>query len=295
MTATPRLGADCSVPANLGILRALQCTFVWRYSSDFPSKNLTLSEAQYLSAGGIDIGLVFENDINTWQGGFVEGVRNANTALFQARACQMPNGRPIYFAVDTDANPEDPRLIAYFRGVNSILGAASSGVYGSTGVCRALKSLGLVKFTWRSMSLGWNGGAGATNEFNVEQINGFNDTYDRDVAYTEDFGQWRIGWAPGMGVSTVSLRIVDMCAKEDPAKPQGVTTNFANVYPVEKALAAEGLLPIKYVDGAYGKMTIDAYRLWQQRLGYGGSDADGIPGAVSLTKLGDRHNFKVVA
>lgn len=295
MTSTPRLGADCSIYANLGQLHALNCTFVVRYVSNFPSKNLTHNEATYLTGGGMDMVLVFEDDINTWQGGYNAGAANAKVALAEARACEMPSGRPMYFAIDMDASPNDPRLIDYFKGINSVIGSASTGVYASTGVCRKLKSLGYVNYTWRTMSIGWNGGAGSTNEFNLEQVNRFNENYDRDVAYTDDFGQWRIGWTPWMQVSTVSLRIVDMCAKQDPARPQGVTTNFANVYPVEKALAAESLLALKYVDGSFGSMTVEAYKLWQQRLGYSGADADGIPGAVSLSKLGAKHSFKVVA
>lgn len=36
------------------------------------------------------------------------------------------------------------------------------------------------------------------------------------------------------------------------------------------------------------------YRQWQEKLGYKGKDADGIPGKESLTKLGKKHGFRVV-
>jgi peptidoglycan hydrolase-like protein with peptidoglycan-binding domain len=40
------------------------------------------------------------------------------------------------------------------------------------------------------------------------------------------------------------------------------------------------------VDGLFGAMTQDAYRAWQRRCGFRGSDADGIPGKISLQRLG---------
>lgn len=97
---------------------------------------------------------------------------------------------------------------------------------------------------------------------------------------------------------TVSLHIVQMCAREDPGKPQGQTTNSLQVMPVQNALVAEGLLSAtdkRWGRGSFGSMTVAAYRAWQQRLGYSGSAADGIPGHDSLTKLGAKHGFHVAA
>jgi len=103
---------------------------------------------------------------------------------------------------------------------------------------------------------------------------------------------------PPTSVHTVSLHLVQMCAHEDPNKPQGKTTNSDNVTPVQRALVAEGLLhdsDTSWGRGAFGSMTVEAYKAWQRRLGYSGSDADGIPGMTSLTKLGNKHGFRVVA
>jgi len=94
--------------------------------------------------------------------------------------------------------------------------------------------------------------------------------------------------------SGVSLAHVVAAAKRDPGLPQGGTTYKADVLPVEKALVAEGLLAAKYADGSFGSLTVAAYKAWQGQLGYSGSDADGIPGKTSLTKLGEKHGFKVV-
>lgn len=94
---------------------------------------------------------------------------------------------------------------------------------------------------------------------------------------------------------TVSLAHVVAAARKDPAAAQGHTTHKAEVLLVEKALHAEGLLDSEYVDGSYGTKTITAYASLQRRYGYTGSDADGIPGKTSLTRLGDKHGFTVTA
>jgi hypothetical protein len=93
----------------------------------------------------------------------------------------------------------------------------------------------------------------------------------------------------------VSLAHVVYAAKHDPAAAQGHTSYKAEVLLVEKALKAEGLLAAGYVDGSFGSLTVSAYKAWQGRLGYSGSSADGIPGKASLTKLGAKHGFQVVA
>lgn len=97
---------------------------------------------------------------------------------------------------------------------------------------------------------------------------------------------------------TVSLHIVQMCAREDPGRPQGQTTNAVNVLPVQAALEAEGFLSAsdkRWGRGSFGSMTVAAYAAWQRRLGYSGTAADGIPGQDSLSKLGAKHGFHVAA
>jgi hypothetical protein len=43
-----------------------------------------------------------------------------------------------------------------------------------------------------------------------------------------------------------------------------------------------------------GPLTRAAYKKWQQKLGFRGADADGIPGFTSLKRLGAKHGFGVV-
>ncbi|WP_327292433.1 GH25 family lysozyme [Streptomyces sp. NBC_01198] len=103
--------------------------------------------------------------------------------------------------------------------------------------------------------------------------------------------------APKPGpAKVVDLSNLIAAAKADPKGKQGHQTHAADVKFVETALKAEGLLSAKYAsDGSFGTTTVAAYKAWQKKLHYTGSDADGIPGSASLTALGKRHGFAVKA
>jgi hypothetical protein len=92
----------------------------------------------------------------------------------------------------------------------------------------------------------------------------------------------------------VSLSKVIVAAKRDP-KAKGTPVSYAGVKVVESALVDAGYLSKVYSDGHFGSATVDAYARWQRHLGYSGTAADGIPGKTSLTKLGARYGFEVVA
>lgn len=102
---------------------------------------------------------------------------------------------------------------------------------------------------------------------------------------------------PNLALPAVSLSAVIRAAKRDPALPGTPQTSPADVRTVETALLAERLFtePKFAHDGSFGTVTKDAYTKWQKRLGFTGADADGIPGTQSLTALGRKHGFRVVA
>src|SRR5664279_4360859 len=111
------------------------CTFVLRYLSNDPSKNLTRVEADSLRAQGQDIGVVWETTTNEVDGGYVAGVSAAQKAEQQAVAAGMPAGSPIYFAVDYDAQV-GPIISGYFQGAAEVLGGVGRvGGYGGYYVC----------------------------------------------------------------------------------------------------------------------------------------------------------------
>jgi len=92
----------------------------------------------------------------------------------------------------------------------------------------------------------------------------------------------------------VDLSRLVAAARSNPAAA-GTPVTYSGVRTVEAALVDAGLLQKRYSDGHYGTTTIAAYAKWQRKLGYRGSDADGIPGKTSLTRLGDKYGFDVVA
>ena len=98
---------------------------------------------------------------------------------------------------------------------------------------------------------------------------------------------------------SVSLGHIVAAAQHDGPAPQGSALHRADVLPVEQALAAEGLLAARWVDGSYGTETVSAYAAWQRtyseahHLGWSGTDLNGIPGRESLAALGAEHRFTV--
>ncbi len=91
----------------------------------------------------------------------------------------------------------------------------------------------------------------------------------------------------------VDMELLMIAATLDQYRPGNGTTPHGgdDVKLVQQALAAK-----KYrvtVDGNFGAQTTAAYAKWQHRLGYSGLDANGLPGATSLKKLG-KGRFDVV-
>jgi peptidoglycan hydrolase-like protein with peptidoglycan-binding domain len=94
--------------------------------------------------------------------------------------------------------------------------------------------------------------------------------------------------------AVVDLSLLVAAAHADPPK-SGNPVSYSGAKVVEVALNKEGLLASNLVDGHFGTSTVAAYAGWQRRLGYSGQDADGYPGMTSLTKLGNKYGFRVVA
>jgi hypothetical protein len=96
---------------------------------------------------------------------------------------------------------------------------------------------------------------------------------------------------------TVDLSQLVAAAKSNP-KAAGTPVTYSGVKTVEAALVNGGFLTKTYSDGHYGTTTVAAYAAWQRSKAggsYTGKDADGIPGKTSLTRLGAKYGFKVVA
>lgn len=184
---------------GISALRKAGVKFVCRYlSHDDTGKNLTRAEAALLSDAGLWIVVVWETAADRALGGHAAGIADAKDAIAQAKACGMPAGRPIYFAVDFDANPREIVSVnGYLDGAASVLGRDAVGVYGGYNVVRA--ALDGHHCTWAWQTYAWSGGqwdhrAHIQQYSNDHVIGGVGLDYDR--AMHDDYGQWKVGEAP---------------------------------------------------------------------------------------------------
>lgn len=179
-------------------LKARGVTFVARYLSTSPGKNLTLREAQALSDAGISIVLVWETTAQRSLAGRAAGVADAKAARGQATNVGMPVDRPIYFAVDFDASSgQEAAISAYLDGAASVLGKAGVGVYGGFNVVKHALDGGHCHWAWQTYAWSggqWDGRAQIRQYSNDHIIGGVG--LDYDSSQTADFGQWRIGVTP---------------------------------------------------------------------------------------------------
>ena len=205
-----RFGVDyVGGPPGAAALKAAGVTFVCRYvSTPGNPKNMSRAEVEQLSAAGIDIVTNYESTAGAMKGGSSAGVAAAKSALAQAKACGMPDGRPIYFSADLEEfnKPDVYRHAADFcRGAASVLGIENVGVYGSFWVCKRALDDGVAKWAWQTTAWSsdkhhhtmwepraqirqnWDG-AHVVGQRNINKV-----TCDVDTALTTDFGQWRIG------------------------------------------------------------------------------------------------------
>jgi hypothetical protein len=172
-------------------------TFVCRYAShDDTGKNLTRAEAGQLSAADVALVLVWENGKDRARAGKAAGHEDALAASRLGEACGMPAGRPIYFAVDFDAQPAHLKdVLAYLDGAAEAIGRDRVGVYGGLRVVKAALDLGKARWAWQTYAWSgtptvWDGRAQLQQYSNDHRVGGADVDYDRAVK--TDFGQWKV-------------------------------------------------------------------------------------------------------
>lgn len=191
-----RFGLDWALgDMSVAAVRAVGADFIGRYvSTPGNPKNISGGEAVEMSRASIDIVLVFETTADRALSGHDAGSADARSAGEQASGVGMPHGRPIYFAVDFDAAPEQQAAIDdYFRGVASVLGLGATGAYGGYWVVKRLFDAGLVQWGWQTYA--WSGGnwdarAHVRQFSNGHTVGGVECDYDHGLG--RDFGQWRV-------------------------------------------------------------------------------------------------------
>lgn len=99
------------------------------------------------------------------------------------------------------------------------------------------------------------------------------------IGWTEDINGVRV-WRPPL----LDLSDLKKCATTEPGHAN-LSQHPAQVKALARALRREGLLSAANVTGHYSFAKKRAYAMWQRRLGYTGSDANGVPGETSLRRL----------
>jgi hypothetical protein len=190
---TPIPGCDYSFARpSPSSLVSMGYAFVARYLSGDPSsgKDITASEASSLTGAGLDVVLVWETTGTDATSGESQGVSDAQAAAAEATAVGAPATRPIYFAIDFDAESGDASAInAYFQGVASVLGVSRTGVYGGYYIVNELFDAGLVTWGWQTYA--WSGGSWDSRAQLRQTLDGVDgDELDNDEGMVADFGQW---------------------------------------------------------------------------------------------------------
>lgn len=117
-------------------------------------KRLQAGELAALHGAGLAVGLVWETTADRAGQGRGAGTADAVQANAQADALGWPDDRPIFFAVDFDARPD--QVAPYFAGAVAT-SVRPVGVYGHYGIVEAFAAL---PFRWQCAA--WSGfGAGS--------------------------------------------------------------------------------------------------------------------------------------
>lgn len=194
--ASHREGIDWAYgDVSIGSMQASGKSFVARYLSPDPSKNITEAEAINYSRNGIDIVVVWEGSSSAATGGYSSGQRDANAALAQARMLGKPTSAPIFFAVDFDA--AGPEVENYFKGVASVLGVERAGIYAGLDAVEYIMDRKIIGWAWQTYAWSdhkWDKRAALKQtlislETDKLYVGGVEVDYDKSVA--REFGQWR--------------------------------------------------------------------------------------------------------
>jgi hypothetical protein len=185
-----------------------------RPGATFDFKPVARSYTDALRAAGLHVVSVYQygkpgwvNSPSDFTRGFDGGVADARTALRLHTAAGGPETAPIFFSVDEDIDAPTWKNTAsqWFRGINSVLGAARTGIYGGArqltwaandGVIGASTSPG---HRWAWQTKAWSGGQRAPMAvlYQATVVTAsdpgtmIGDIHvDEDHILAADFGQW---------------------------------------------------------------------------------------------------------
>jgi len=170
--------------------------FAGRYfGAGTEDKQASAAECGALAAAGMDIVALCEGWEDDAMRGTAKGRQHAELAAADLAAVGAPDNAPIYFAIDFDVSRSQMDTVAYyFDGVQSVIGAGRTGIYGGITAIRYAVEFGTA--LWFFQTYAWSYGQWAP-ENHFEQydnhINMCGGIIDRCRSKRKQFGQWRPG------------------------------------------------------------------------------------------------------
>jgi Rv2525c-like, glycoside hydrolase-like domain len=184
-----------------------------RPGADFDFKPVTREYADALRAAGLHVVSCYQYGKPGWPTpsdytrGYDGGVADAQTALRLHAAAGGPDSAPIFFSVDEDIGLDTWNSLAvqWFRGINSVLGADRTGIYGHARACAWAVRDGVVGrsttsgYRWAWQTSAWSRGEREPTAVLYQSavntasnpgplIGGIH--VDVDDVLATDFGQW---------------------------------------------------------------------------------------------------------
>jgi hypothetical protein len=147
---------DIRAAGHAGVINYVSTS---RPGSSFGAKPITLPYAQSLNAAGLVIVSNFQygkpggTAPSDFTRGYPGGVADARTAWQLHTAAGGGQSAPVFFSVDDDIDREawNTVVLPWFRGINSVIGAQRTGIYGGIKACQWAAADGVIG---RSLSPG---------------------------------------------------------------------------------------------------------------------------------------------
>ncbi len=211
---TERLVAPESIKAA-GFDGALVYVSELRPGATFDFKPVTREYADALRNAGLHVVSCYQYGKPGWPTpsdftrGYDGGVADAQTALRLHAAAGGPDTAPIFFSVDEDINADTWKNTAsqWFRGINSMLGTARTGIYGHNRACGWAIGDGVIGYSttpgyrWAWQTKAWSQGKRepAAVLYQTEVVTPSHPgvvidgvKLDVDDVLAADFGQWAL-------------------------------------------------------------------------------------------------------
>lgn len=184
-----------------------------RPGANFDFKPVTREYADGLHALGLHVVSVYQYGKPGWPTpsdytrGYDAGVADARTAMRLHAAAGGPASAPIIFSVDEDIDYDtwESTALQWFRGINSVLGVARTGVYGHNRTCAWAIDDGVIGRStteghwWAWQTKAWSGGEREPRAVLYQKVVHTTSTpgvplggthVDVNDVLATDFGQW---------------------------------------------------------------------------------------------------------